>query len=268
MWKRANCFTVKFGGDDRATTFETMPSLRSVIVSKVVYLNLKCVTYVLAQLLPMLLLTEMAPLLMSAGELTLPECTFTPQWGFGFSHWNGISCTYDPGDTIEVSRNMSFTAVYESHTTYVNIRGEVTSFGAPEESVTITLYKEGETEPFLKEVKSGNSVTYNFPYVEAGTYVLTVQKAGHVDYRATVYTGLSDVTHNVDLEMNLSEVLLGDINGDGEVNAKDSNLLKQMLSGSIEFPAGSRENLAADINGDGEISAKDSNLIKQIISGL
>lgn len=63
-------------------------------------------------------------------------------------------------------------------------------------------------------------------------------------------------------------VLLGDINGDGEVNAKDSNLLKQMLSGSIEFPAGSRENLAADINGDGEISAKDSILIKQIISGL
>ena len=46
------------------------------------------------------------------------------------------------------------------------------------------------------------------------------------------------------------------------------DLLKQMLSGSIEFPAGSRENLAADINGDGEISAKDSNLIKQIISGL
>ena len=62
MWKRANCFTVKFGGDDRATTFETMPSLRSVIVSKVVYLNLKCVTYVLAQLLPMLLLTQWSPL--------------------------------------------------------------------------------------------------------------------------------------------------------------------------------------------------------------
>ena len=62
MWKRANCFTVKFGGDDRATTFETMPSLRSVIVSKVVYLNLKCVTYVLAQLLPMLLLTMLVSL--------------------------------------------------------------------------------------------------------------------------------------------------------------------------------------------------------------
>ena len=62
MWKRANCFTVKFGGDDCATTFETIPSLRSVIVSKVVYLNLKCVTYVLAQLLPMLLLTQAPPL--------------------------------------------------------------------------------------------------------------------------------------------------------------------------------------------------------------
>ena len=69
-------------------------------------------------------------------------------------------------------------------------------------------------------------------------------------------------------KINSGDVILGDINGDGEVNAKGSNLLKQMLSGSIEFPAGSRENLAADINVDGEISAKDSNLIKQIISGL
>ena len=211
---------------------------------------------------------EMAPVLMSAGELILPECAFTPQWGFGFSHWNGISCTYAPGDTIEVSRNMSFTAVYESHTTYVNIRGEVTSFGDPEESVTITLYKEGETEPFLKEVKSGNSVTYNFPYVEAGTYVLTVQKAGHVDYRATVYTSLSDVTHNVDLEINLSEVLLGDINLDTSVSAKDSNLMKRAIAGVNDYKAGSAEFAAADIDGDGSISAKDSNLLKQMIAGV
>ena len=64
------------------------------------------------------------------------------------------------------------------------------------------------------------------------------------------------------------EILLGDINGDGEVTAKDSNLMKQALSGSIEFKNGTREFSAADIDGDGAISAKDSNLLKQMIAGV
>ena len=64
------------------------------------------------------------------------------------------------------------------------------------------------------------------------------------------------------------DVLLGDISGDSEVSAKDSNLLKQILAGTIEFAKGSKEYLASDINSDGEISAKDSNILKQIISGM
>ena len=57
--------------------------------------------------------------------------------------------------------------------------------------------------------------------------------------------------------------MVGDVNSDGQLNAKDSNLLKQFISGeNVEIRA---EN--ADINNDGTISSKDANLLKQILSG-
>ena len=64
------------------------------------------------------------------------------------------------------------------------------------------------------------------------------------------------------------DVLLGDINLDGSVSAKDSNLMKRVIAGVNDYKAGSAEFAAADIDGDGSISAKDSNLLKQIISGI
>ena len=58
---------------------------------------------------------------------------------------------------------------------------------------------------------------------------------------------------------------LGDLNGDGGVDAKDSNMLLQIIAGAVS-PTDIQKT-TGDINGDGEINAKDSNLIKRIISG-
>ena len=93
-----------------------------------------------------------------------------------------------------------------------------------------------------------------------------MDKSGHSRYSATITLSDKNVIHDVVLS-EVSDALLGDINGDGEVNAKDSNLLKQMIAGSYKVESGSAPAIAADVNGDGEISAKDSNLLKQIISG-
>lgn len=147
----------------------------------------------------------------------------------------------------------------------LTLSGVVKSKGSDSDTVKVELAQFGKTVKTLSLI--GNSVRFVFNGLEKGTYTLKVDKNGHKQYSATITLTDKNVTHDVTLQ-ELGDILLGDINGDGEVNAKDSNLLKQMLSGSIEFPAGSRENLAADINGDGEISAKYSNLIKQIILGL
>ena len=60
-------------------------------------------------------------------------------------------------------------------------------------------------------------------------------------------------------------VILGDLNGDGEINAKDANLIKQIIAG--ESPADGEALTFADLNSDGEINAKDANLMKQLIAG-
>lgn len=63
------------------------------------------------------------------------------------------------------------------------------------------------------------------------------------------------------------EYVSGDIDGDGKVNALDSNLLKRVFTGSYPAKAGSVAALAADMDGDGKITAIDSNKLSRKILG-
>ena len=58
----------------------------------------------------------------------------------------------------------------------------------------------------------------------------------------------------------------GDVNLDGEINAKDSNLLKRYVSGEMTLDDPELF-VIADLNHDGEINAKDSNILKRYLSG-
>lgn len=68
---------------------------------------------------------------------------------------------------------------------------------------------------------------------------------------------------NKDNDPDDTEKSLGDINKDGSVNAKDSNLMKRILLGRHE--PNDSEYTAADIDRDGSITTKDSFLLKKII---
>ena len=62
-----------------------------------------------------------------------------------------------------------------------------------------------------------------------------------------------------------SEYTVGDINGDGAINGKDSNLLKQILSGAV---AVTEEMIAVcDMHKDGSINGMDANLLARYIAG-
>ena len=61
------------------------------------------------------------------------------------------------------------------------------------------------------------------------------------------------------------DILLGDINGDGAVNAMDTNLLKRVLAGVLT--PDDKTIAYADINRDGQINGLDSNLLSRIVSG-
>lgn len=60
----------------------------------------------------------------------------------------------------------------------------------------------------------------------------------------------------------------GDINGDGTVNAVDSNLLKRVIAGTWAIESDGNTARAADISGDGTVNAVDSNLLKRVIAGM
>lgn len=58
---------------------------------------------------------------------------------------------------------------------------------------------------------------------------------------------------------------VGDINGDGKVDAKDYALLKRAVLGSLKLEP--VEERAADVNGDGKVDAKDYTLLKRVVLG-
>ena len=209
----------------------------------------------------------MAPVVMTAGEYILPECSFEAPAGAKFKAWRGLSCDYAPGDVIDVSSNFNFLAVYEATTFYVTLTGTVKGFGGEDEKTTVTLTRVGETSPLFETELSGNTASFRFPYIVAGEFVLKVTKAKHVEYTATVVLTSEDVVHNVDLEYLLSEVIPGDVNLDGIINSIDSNLLRRIVASAYTVESGSPQALAADFNGDGAINSIDSNLLKRKIAG-
>ena len=62
-----------------------------------------------------------------------------------------------------------------------------------------------------------------------------------------------------------SRGLIGDLNGDGEINSTDYSLLKRYILRKIDtFPV-SDDLWSADLNGDGDIDSTDYSLIKRYI---
>ena len=62
-----------------------------------------------------------------------------------------------------------------------------------------------------------------------------------------------------------TEYLLGDVNGDGEVDIFDANLVVGYYNGTVTF--NETQILAADVNGDGEVDIFDANLIVAYYNG-
>ena len=78
------------------------------------------------------------------------------------------------------------------------------------------------------------------------------------------------------IDMNLNEIILdnqkekpqginGDLNGDGDITAKDLNMLFSYLNGKTEFTA--EQIQKADVTGDGQVTAKDLNRLYSHING-
>ena len=139
-------------------------------------------------------------------------------------------------------------------------------------SVTGEQLKSGEVA-YLLGRPFGQNIGTEFAPVLYGETVYTVRNCkNEVTYSNTnedldhnYVSGACTVCGAADPDYTEPEFILGDVNGDGTINGKDTNLLKQIISGS-SIPDEAQK-LASDVNGDGNVNGVDANLISQFLAG-
>ena len=123
--------------------------------------------------------------------------------------------------------------------------------------MTVSLFAAGSVQPQYTETvpageKSGGKYTavYDIPSVAAGTYTVQVSKKNHVTREYTVTVGGDVKTLNAEIW------LLGDVNGDGRVNAMDCTRLFKHVNKTQQLtdPYALK---CAETNGDGRVNAMD-----------
>lgn len=142
----------------------------------------------------------------------------------------------------------------------VTVSGTVTRFGSQTDDMTIQLIKSGESEAAYEAIVKGDATGYSIAGVLPGTYTMKVMKKNHATREYTVTVGDKNVIQNVDLCM------LGDINGDGEVNSNDYAMLRNYVQCCITLTEEQKK--IADINGDGAVDAFDAIQLDLYLNGV
>ena len=141
----------------------------------------------------------------------------------------------------------------------VSVSGTVTSYGSDSDDVTVQLIEAGHTEPAYEAIVSGNSATYSFDTVPAGTYTLKVMKKGHAPWTESITVEGTAVTKDVTV------YLYGDVNRNGKVTVLDVSWILQYLVEEKTFDE--YQLLLADVNKSGNISVLDASWIRQFLVG-
>ena len=140
------------------------------------------------------------------------------------------------------------------------LSGTVKSYNSTTDPVTVQLFQSGSSAAAYNTSVKGNSASYTISGITPGTYTMKVSKKNHVTREYTVTVGAENVTQDVEIW------LLGDVNGDGTINAKDKKIIYGHINDSSTELTGYIFDVG-DVNKDGAINAKDKKLIFGHISG-
>jgi hypothetical protein len=95
-----------------------------------------------------------------------------------------------------------------------NVSGSVKAFGSSSDAVTVELVSGGNV--IKTATVKGNSGTYAFEDVAAGSYTIKVSKTKHASREYEIKVSDTDVSQDVQIW------LYGDVTGDGIVNNNDA----------------------------------------------
>ena len=100
---------------------------------------------------------------------------------------------------------------------------------------------------------TSSTAEYRLENVPAGTYTLRVSQANGVVREYAVAVTDTDVSQDTEVQ------LLGDVNGDGTINARDKKMLFNHIENISELTGYLFE--VGDVNGDGTINARDKKML-------
>ena len=182
----------------------------------------------------------------------LNKNTFTRE-GYIFKEWNtkqdGTGTSYSDEQMVSFDKNTTLYAIWKKDLPY-----------------TINKYSVDETNHYISKIMV-NTELNNF----TSNIILGYGYGIDVDYKTIdnkkiLYTGgKTRITHGLDLYQEYTNVVIGDINGDGKINSADLLRIRQHLLGTniltgVYF-------LSSDINYDNTINSADLLRIRQHLLG-
>ena len=187
----------------------------------------------------------------------------------GWAPWADTSVDlYQPGQTIE-AESLYLVAIWEHVCEY-----ELDAYVEPD------CTRQGELH-YICRFCGDSYVEYQAPLGHSYEAIVVEPTCTEAGYTCHICTGCGDtcITDEVDAlghdyadgecircgEKDM-RILLGDMNGDGEINARDARLLLRYIAGLTE--EGEVNEAAADFNGDGSINARDARALLRAIADL
>ena len=169
-----------------------------------------------------------------------------------------LDLNYDPEDISDEQYNTVPITITKTQSVSIGstISGTITSYGDANAETLIRLLQ-GGAEVYIT-TGTGNSTSYVFPKVAAGTYEMEVSKQGHATYKETINVGSEGPTKDITI------YLLGDVTGDGKVNITDVNKLFRHVNKQITLE--DKFLLSADVTKDGKINITDVNKLFRYVN--
>jgi len=139
------------------------------------------------------------------------------------------------------------------------LTGALTTYLSATDAVTLSLFAPDTTEPAYTITLAGDAKEYKFDAVAPGTYTMVVEKKNHVTREYEVVIGEEDATQDVKIH------LIGDLDGNGKVNTRDWNAVRDHINKSAVI-TDSYMFACADIDGNGKVNTRDWNAIRDHIN--
>ena len=139
------------------------------------------------------------------------------------------------------------------------LTGTLTTYLSVTDSVTLSLYAPDTTEPVYTITLAGDATEYKFDAVAPGSYRMTVEKNNHVTREYEVVVDDADVVLDVKIHP------IGDLDGNGKVNSRDWNAVRDHINKSAVI-TDEYKFACADLDGNGKVNSRDWNRIRDHIN--